>query len=520
MKKIAILVGSLLTTGCLCAQESANEMVAADSFTASDPSSVAIDTTQQNVYTLEDIRKMALDNNKSNKKAQAEKEQASYERKAARTKYFPDLSIKGGYVRNGDDLTLASENLFLPIGTLGADGSFSLTPNQVSNNWTLVNGQAVPLDANGQPFNPKTNPEKLQWKQYTTIPKDELSFDTKNIFVAALNLVQPVFMGGKIVAYNKICKLKMELADSKQSTLQDDIIVNADATYWQIVSLNSKKKAVEGLITLLDKMEKDVDHLIESGMATKADQLSVSVKKNEAEMALFKVENGIHLSKMLLAQYCGLPLNESYKLADEDIDAIEVSKTEPADMESVYEKRSEIKSLTIAEEINNQKEHVERAKLMPNIALFGSYAGTSPNLKDGFDKGMGWDWHVGVIVNIPLLHWGENIYTLKAAKCESQIAKYNEEEAKEKIELQVTQSQFNHDEALRKLDISTRSLEKAEENLKHATLGFNAGVIPASNLMEAQTAWLSAKSNKIEAEIEAKVSEINYKKAIGTLKDN
>ncbi len=462
---------------------------------------------------------MALDNNKSNKIAQAESEKAEYERKAAKTKYFPDLSIKGAYVRNGDELSLLSEDMYLPIGTV-TNGSFAFTQDQISNNWTLVNGQPAPLDADGKPFNPKKNPEKIQWKQYTTIPADELSFDTRNIFLASLNLTQPVFMGGKIVAYNKICKLKKELADSKLNTLQEEIVVKTDETYWQIVALNSKKKAVEGLINLLEKMDEDVTKLVANGMATKADQLSVSVKKNEAEMALFKVDNGIQLSKMLLAQYCGLPLNESYTLADEQNDSIAIEETQPADMEEVYQKRNEIKSLTIAEELYKQKEHVERAKLMPSIALFGSYAGTNPTLKDGFETKFGFDWHVGVMVNIPLLHWGENIYTLKAAKCETKIAQYNEEDAKEKIELQVNQSQFNHSEALHKLEISQRSLDKAEENLRHATIGFNEGVIPASNLMEAQTAWLAAKSNKIEAEIEAKVSEINYKKATGSLTEN
>lgn len=489
MKKSVLFIGCLLCTSLLAAQ---------------------------NVYTLEDCRKMALDNNKSNKIAQAESTKAEYERKAAVTKFFPDLSIKGAYVRNGDELSLISEDIFLPIGTM-SNGSFSLTPSQINNSWTILGGQAVPLDANGVPFDPRKNPEKIQWKEYTTIPADQLTYDTRNIYVASLNLTQPVFMGGKIIAYNKICKLKKELADSKLNTLQEEILVNIDETYWQIVSLTSKKKAVEGLISLLNKMDQDVTTLIETGMATKTDQLSIAVKKNEAEMALFKVENGIHLSKMLLAQYCGIPLTEEFTLEDENNESLDLAVTEPVNMDEVYQKRSEIKSLSIASKLYKEKEHIERAKLMPSIALIGSYAGSNPSFKNGFDTKFEFDWHIGVTVNIPLLHWGENIFTLKAAKCETAIAQYKEEDTKEKIELQVTQSEFKHSEALRKLEISTRNYNKAEENLKQATIGFEEGVIPASNLMEAQTAWLSAKSNVIESAIEAKVSEINYKKATGTL---
>ena len=489
MKKIVLIIGGLLWTCLISAQ---------------------------NVYSLEECRKMALSNNKSNKIAQIESEKAEYERKAAFTKFFPDLSIKGAYIRNSDELRLITEDLFLPIGTVN-NGSFSLTPDQINNKWTVLGGQPVPLDANGVPFDPKKNPEKIQWKEYTTIPADQLTYDTRNVYVASLNLTQPVFMGGKIIAYNKICKLKKELADSKQSTLQEEIVINIDETYWQIVSLSSKKKAVEGLIALLDKMENDVTALIETGMATKTDKLSVSVKKNEAEMALFKIDNGIHLSKMLLAQYCGIPLNEEFSLKDENDESLELGVIEPINIEDIYTKRSEIKSLDLATKIYKQKENIERAKLMPSIALIGSYAGTNPSFKNGFDTKFEFDWHVGVTVNIPLLHWGENIFTLKAAKCETAMAQYKEDDIKEKIELQVKQSEFKHSEALRKLEISNRNFAKAEENLKQATVGFEEGVVPASNLMEAQTAWLSAKSNVIEAAIEAKVSEINYKKATGTL---
>ena len=482
---------------------------------------------QQKVYTLEECRDLALRNNKGQKIAREEVEKATYERKAARTKYFPDLSLRGAYVRNGDQLSLVSQDMYLPIGTL-LNGSFgfemptlqadgTISSRQLNNKWANLNGSVVPLDKDGKPFDPRKNPEKLQWKEYTIIPKDELEFDTRNIYLASLKLTQPVFMGGKIVAYNKITELKKELAQSKLRTLNEDIILEVDGAYWQIISLNNKRKAVEGLVTLLEKMQKDVDALIESGVATKADELSVSVKKNEAEMTLFKVDNGIRLSKMLLAQYCGLPLDEEYALADESRDEIAIAEPELYDINEVYNNRNEVKSLEIAKSIYDQKVKVERAALMPNVALFGTYAGTNPSTKNGFEKEFGFDWHVGVLVNIPLLHWGENIYTMKAAKCEANIARYKEEEAKEKIELQVSQSSFKQSEAIRKWEVSKRNLERAEENLRYATLGFKEGVIPASNLLEAQTAWLAANSDKIDAEIEAKISEINYQKATGKI---
>ena len=127
-------------------------------------------------------------------------------------------------------------------------------------------------------------------------------------------------------------------------------------------------------------------------------------------------------------------------------------------------------------------------------------------------------WNVGVMVQIPIWHWGEGIYKTKAAKAEARIAQYQLQDAREKIELQVNQSAFKVKEASKKLVMATKNMEKADENLRYATLGFKEGVIATSNVLEAQTAWLSAHSEKIDAQIDVKLTEIYLKKSLGTLK--
>ena len=117
----------------------------------------------------------------------------------------------------------------------------------------------------------------------------------------------------------------------------------------------------------------------------------------------------------------------------------------------------------------------------------GSYMATNPSVFNSFEKVQG-DVNVGVMVSVPIWHWGEGIYKVKAAKSEARIAQYQLDDAKEKIELQVNQSAFQVNEAAKKLTMAEKNLEKANENLRYATLGFEEGVIPASNVLEAHTA--------------------------------
>jgi len=66
--------------------------------------------------------------------------------------------------------------------------------------------------------------------------------------------------------------------------------------------------------------------------------------------------------------------------------------------------------------------------------------------------------------------------------------------------------------------MAEKNLDKANENLRYANLGFREGVIPTSNVLEAQTAWLSAQSEKIDAQIDVKLTEVYLKKALGVLR--
>ena len=122
------------------------------------------------------------------------------------------------------------------------------------------------------------------------------------------------------------------------------------------------------------------------------------------------------------------------------------------------------------------------------------------------------------MLKVPVFHWGEGIYKVRAAKAEANIARYQLEDVKEKVELQVTQSSYKVNEATKQLYMAEQNMDKAEENLRFATLGFKEGVIPTSNVLEAQTAWLSAQSGKIDAQIDMKMSELYLLKSMGTLK--
>lgn len=467
----------------------------------------------QRTLNLDSCRALALSNNKELRMSKEKVNAAHYQQKAAFTNFLPKIDMMGTYMRTEKEISLLSDDQKSAISNIGtAVAPMGQKLQQILSSDPSLAPLLTPLQSVMG-----TLPGALNQVGQGMV--DALRTDTRNMFGGMVTLTQPIFMGGKIIAYNKITKFAEQLAESQHATELQDVILNTDQAYWQVISLVNKKKLAESFLELVKKLDSDVSKMVAEGVATKADELSVKVKVNEAEMTLTKVENGLSLSKMVLCQLCGIPLDTPITLADESMENITLPDTYiEGNVNTALNNREELKSLELASKIYRQKVNVTRSEFLPSVGLTATYLVTNPSLVNGFEKKMRGMWGVGMMVKIPVFHWGEGIYKVKAAKAEANIAQYKLDDVKEKVELQVTQATYKVNEATKKLAMAEKNMAKADENLRYANLGFQEGVIPTSNVLEAQTAWLSAQSGKIDAQIDVKMSEIYLNKSMGTLK--
>lgn len=447
----------------------------------------------QRSLSLDEVRDLAVQNNKNLKMASEQERAAYYNKKEAFSKYLPDISLLGAYLRNQKNLQL------IPSSSIpGAITIPDLSPLGIT--LPVPPGTQIPI------------PDDVRNKI-----RNMGEIDIKNIWVGGITLVQPLFMGGKIVAYNDIMKNSQALASSQKNSELQNIIAEADAGYWQVVSLAYKKSLAESYKSLLEKMHSDIAIMEQEGVTTKADVLSVAVKLNEADVALTKVDNGLALSRMSLNQICGLPIEDEVVLADEknkNVVSDEIFSPELAPVEEAIANRPEVKSLELVTKIYKGKERVARSEFMPNLAFMASYLYTNPSGFDGFDTKFGGMWTLGLTLKVPL-NFMSSSSKYNAAKAETRIQQYKLDEAKEKIELQVNQSNFKLNEAYKKYTSSKKNMEKADENLRYANVGFEEGVIPASDVLAAHTAWLSAHSELIDSKIDIRLCKVYLDKALG-----
>jgi outer membrane protein TolC len=457
---------------------------------------------------------MALRNNKQMSVQRVKQEVAKNIRKSARAKYLPHVSAAGGYLYTSKEISLLSDESKETLSNLGTNGV-----NQMQTGLASAMPVLSALFGGTAPVTSMMSGMAGTLNQIGQGIVDELHTDTRHMFGGAVLVTQPIFMGGAIIALNKMADLGEELAANSAEARRQETLYQIDQAYWQVVSLRHKQKLAEGFLGLVKKLDGDVQKMIREGVATRSEGLSVSVKVNEAEMAVMKVNDGLTLSKMLLCQLCGLPVDEQITLADEETEQIAtVSITENFQKGDFLEYRPELKMLQNVVDISHQSTNLLKAANLPQVLLVGGYSASNPNVYNGFQRKFSGAWNIAVMMRVPIWNWGDVAYKVRAAKGATAIATLELEEAREKMELQVSQSNFRVNEANKKLEMAKASQQKAEENLRTANLGFQEGVISSTTVMEAQTAWLQAQSQLIDAEIDVQLSRVNLQKSLGTLR--
>ena len=487
---------------------------------------VAMPVSAQRLLSLDSCRAMALRNNKQMSISKVKQDVAMNVRKSARTKYLPHVSALGTYQYTSRQVELLSDDQKSSLSNLGTTTMTDLQNGlsqassvlPMENIGAVLGAMGISLEtlkmASGQTLQGLAANLNLLGDRLV----DALDTDTRHLFAGTVMLVQPVYLGGSLIAMNKMADINEDMQRNSAEAVRQSTIYSTDRAYWLVVSLKHKQKLAEGYHDLLKKLNDDVHKMIDEGVATRSDGLSVDVKLNEAEMTLQKVNDGLVLAKMLLCQTIGLPVKEDITLADEDAENIALEEiVKIFDETTAMYNRPELKMLENGVQLSRQLTNLLKAGNLPMVALTGGYAVSNPNVLNGFQRKFGGFWNVGVLVRVPIWNWGDVMYKVRASKGATSIASLELQEAREKIELQVNQNTFRVNEAYKTLTMAQSNIARAEENLRTANIGFKEGVITPTTVMEAQTAWLQAQSQKIDAEIDVKLSQVDLKKSLGTL---
>ena len=428
----------------------------------------------QRVLTLDSCRSLAKEHSRTLQQKDEEIKAAHAKKQQVMTNFFPQVAARGVYLHMQKELHLIDWDK--PLGHL---------------NFLI--------------------PERL--RHLGTV-------DLRNLWVGNVTAIQPLFLGGKIISGYKMANLAERLQGELRQTAETEVETKLDETYWQVVSLRSKERLLDQLVRLLEQTVKDVDASIDAGVATKADGLSVRTKLSEAEVKRSQVVNGLELSRMLLADLCGLSEDEPFTLAEEGHlqELLLSTQTAPIardeDTEATIERRSEIRSLRLVDSIYSKRVNMESASLFPKLYGVASYSTTNPNSFQGQKKEFAGQYYLGLMLEVPISDLFSGTFKRRQAKAEHRVKQLELAEARSKINLQIKQALRTADDARRAYTTALSAVKMAEENMRYAKAGYDEGVIPLLNYTMAQTAWMSAQDSLIDAQIRVLLTESKLKKIL------
>ncbi len=332
---------------------------------------------------------------------------------------------------------------------------------------------------------------------------------------SSLDVTQVIYAGGKINTGKKIASTAVDLQTSKNKLTTSEVLLNAETTYWQIVNVKSKVKLAADYQKLLKELLKDLTNLYDAGIIYKNDLLEVQVEANQAELNLTTANDNLKILKLSLAQQIGL--ENGYFEVEDSID-FQTQLTEEKEISTAISNRPEVSMLENAVKIGDLQTDLLKADRKPTfgLSLSGSYMyGDNLNAVDAEDHLTNF---MGIAsLNIPIFDWGGRKQKVKEQQFKVEAQKMDLEEAKELISIEVENAYLTLNRAIRNVEISKKSLNQAQENLKLNQDRFSVGTVNGSEVLEAQVLWQQAYSNVIDAKANYNISKATYYKAIGEL---
>ncbi len=447
----------------------------------------------QQTLSLDRCIDMALQTNKDIKAAHHEQKKYEYEMKALRANFYPDINLQASDLYS----TIHSNTLLdfaTPIGQTLAQQLRDRLPWLISQKiqQQIAHGVAQHM----APFN------------------QNLNFRVGNIVTAGINVMQPLYMGGKISTGYRMGKLGAQMAALGETLTSEQTIIAVHEAYFLMVKAKELREVAVQYDSLLLQLTNDVQSALRNGMVSHNEEMKVKVKKSEAELKIKQAENGIRLARMNLCQVIGLPTCTMIDVMSDDED-IAISLI---DAGATIEHRTEYQLLKMKSQLAEQQVKLERAEMMPQLGLSVNAAVT-----DGM-KLMGQkilnhkpSFTIGVSLKIPISHGNQTRNKVKAAQ--EELARQRMEQASlcEKMGLELQQHANEVEEAGLELVMRQENLEQCAENLRISRKSYSVGYESLSDLLMAQLLWQQAYTELVETRYLLKIKTVKWRKAAGQL---
>lgn len=335
-------------------------------------------------------------------------------------------------------------------------------------------------------------------------------------YSAQLTLAQPVFTGFRLLANADMNEQLSNATNEEYNKDRSELIFNIRNSYWSLFKAIQFKKVMDETVTQIKAHVEDAKNLEKVGMMTKNDILKIEVQLSNVLYQQADAENAVKLATVALCNTLGIPLTTNIEITS-SVNLLEVQLDDLAKLiDQAVEKRPEVKAANSRIKAGEAGVILAKASWYPQISIGANYYYSRPNqrimpTKDRFDG----TWDAGVNISMNIWDWMTTKHQTDQA--ESQLAQAIDGLGmiKDGVILEVTQNYLNVSQAKKKIDIASLSVQQAEENMKVTNGKFKNGLASSTEMVDAETALISAKINYTTSVVDYELSKAKLDKSIG-----
>lgn len=331
-----------------------------------------------------------------------------------------------------------------------------------------------------------------------------------------LSLIQPLFTGFRLKSNAEIAELSAQSTSEEYNKDKNELIFNIKNSYWSLFKAREFKKVMDETVEQIKSHVEDAKNLLRVGMITQNDILKLEVQLSNTLYQQAEADNMVKLAIVILNNVLGISLDTHIEIISKpNLKRLEYSSLDKLVSQAV-QSRAEVKAADSRVKMSEASVTLTKSSWYPQISLFGNYYYSKPNQRimpsrNQFDG----TWDAGISLSVNVWDWLTTSHQTEQAEAQLSQAEDGMKIIKDGITMEVTQNYLGFEQSNRKIEISELAVKQAEENMRVTNDKFKSGLAQSSDLIDAETALISARTNLTNSIVDYELAKAKLDKSIG-----
>jgi outer membrane protein len=328
----------------------------------------------------------------------------------------------------------------------------------------------------------------------------------------------PLFTGGRLAAQQQAAEAERAGAGHDVRTVTGDVALETANAYWSLVTARQSQRVLSDAVQSYEAHLTDAENRERLGLSARNEVLSVQVERDRAQLNALRARNEAQLAQANLARLLGLDDGRALEPAESlDQPARPTPALEPMVQEALGarpERTAAMARIGAAE----ARVRVERSARLPQASFNAGFDYSNPNRRILPPEAAFQDsWDVNVNLTWNAFDSGRTSAAVARAQAQLDAARSQLLDIDRRVRLQVTQRALDLDTARAAAEVAERGLEAARESHRVASERYRAGVLPSSELLDAEVALLRAGLDRTETHAQTRLAEAALDRALGRI---